>query len=1078
MNSFKLAIAGLLLAPFLLFGQGSTGSILGTVTDPTGAVIPGSQVTITNVDTGIANEVTTNEVGNYVVRFLQPGRYSVQGAAEGFSRVLRENIVLEMTREQRVDLQLSPGQVTEVVEVTAAPPLLETETGQQSTTIENKLMVSLPLLGRNPQLLMRLAPGVVQRGGSTITSGGVVRKDPYFLDGAHSSSHVWSGNPVNPNPDVLQEFKAITNSFSAEYGETSGAIMSATTKSGTNQFHGVLWEFLRNDKLNAGNFFSHQRPVLRRNEFGGTIGGPIVKDKTFFFLALSLQRIKGSAAFTNLTVPIDPFRNGDFSSLLGSQIGTDASGNPVFGRQIFDPSTTRDAGDTVVRDSFANNTIPVSRISPAAATMTGLFPQPQTADPFRNFNAFGSTGDNSIEWNLKIDHHFSNSDKVMTRLSAVRGKSERPCAFPEPGGGGALGECAPSLTNARYQIVANHVHTFSARAVNSFQVSWFNVYPKRTVAGYGSVSTNSLGIFGLPDGADPKGTPTVDFQNFRNLGSSGDTLFFELQNSYGLVNTTSMVFNSHTIKFGGEARKVRTDNLQPNPGNTRWGFQNTFTDQRGFSGSGFDYASFLLGLPTSLSYRIFPGFFGSRASIYGLFLQDDWRVNDKLTLNIGMRWDAPTYYHEVKDRSGVFDLEQRRIQQYGQDGFRRTPWKNDWLNFGPRFGLAYRATPSTVIRAGYGLFTIGTMSSGAFGFLQPEPIFADADVGRYNTIDQINPRTTLDQIPYAPADKTGSNSNSVTVYPDNNAMSYMQQWNLNVQRQVGKVMFEVGYAGSKGTHLGYGGYNLNAIPLDQAAEARGQRIAPYVLFPEYPSGVNINTWIGDSVYHALQIKAERRYSSGLGFLFAYTWQKTISRGDEGYRDPLNNRNVDRGVEQNSVPQRISLGFNYDLPFGQGRPWVQSGPASWFIGGWQLSGILTMQGGFPMNPGLAQDSCVCGSTGRPNVVGDPVLDGSQQSLDRWFNVEAFAQPQLYTVGDAGRGLFYGPALRGLDLNIAKRFEVTALKEGAAFEVRGELYNITNSPQYSNPNISIGSANAGRITSVGGSREVQLALKFYW
>lgn len=1070
-------LLSLLLAPASIWAQGNTGTILGTVSDPSGAVVPRANVTIENVETGVVNEIDTNEVGAYVVRFLQPGSYRVTVEAEGFSRSIQENVTLQMAREQRVDIDLTPGLVTETVEVTAAPPLLETETGQQSTTIENKLMVDLPMLDRNPQHLMRLSPGTVQVGGGTVTNGGVVRKDPYFLDGAHSSSHVWSGNPVNPNPDVLQEFKVMTNSFSAEYGQTSGAIMSATTKSGTNEFHGVLYEFLRNDQLNAGNFFNHQRPVLRRNSFGGTVGGPIVRDKTFFFYAVEFLRIRGNAAFTNLTVPLQSFRNGDFSSLLGDQIGTDALGRPVFNRQIFDPATTQMIDEQAVRDPFPNNMIPQTRISNAAANLTALYPQAQTANPFRNFNSFGGTGDNNQEHNLKIDHYFSSADKLMGRASHVRGSSQRPCPFPEPAGGGSLGGCAPSLINRRHQIILNHVHTFSPRATNDLHLSWFEVYPKRTIAGYGSVSTNSLGIMGLPDGHETKGTPEINFQNFQGLGSSGDTLFFELQQSKALVDVASIVFNRHTVKFGGEARLVRTDNLQPNPGNTSWDFENTFTDQRGFSNSGFDYASFLLGLPTDLSYRIFPGFFGSRGAIYGAFIQDDWRVTDKLTLNLGLRWDAPLYYHEVEDRSGVFDLDQGRVQQFGQDGFRRTPWKNDWNNFGPRFGFAYNIADKTVLRGGYGYFTVGTMSSGAFGFLQPQPIFADADLGRYSTLDDITPRTTLDLIPYEPADKTGANSQSVTIYPDENPMAYMQQWNFNIQRQLGGTMFEAGYAGSKGTHLSYGSYNLNAIPLSLAPEARGRRIAPFVQYPQYPSGVTVNTWIGDSIYHALQLKAERRFSQGLGFLAAYTFQKTLSRGDKGYRDPLNNRNVDRGPEGNMVPQRFTLGFNYELPVGPGRPLDLTGPANWILGGWMLNGILTLQDGFPLNPGLAQDSCVCGSTARPDLVGQPRL-GSDKTLERWYNVDAFAQPEQFTVGNAGAGLFFGPLLRTFDLNIAKSFPVTALRETARFELRGEFYNLTNSPVFSNPNTSIGSANAGRITSARNAREIQLALKFYW
>ena len=1059
------------------FGQGNTGAILGTVMDPSGAVIPGAEVHIENVNTGVRTETSTSAVGSYVVRFLQPGRYRVEAQSEGFSRVVREDVSVEMAREQRIDFSLPPGQVTEVVEVTGVAPLLETDTGSQSTIIENQLMVSLPLLGRNPQHLMRLSPGVVQVGGSTVTNGGVVRKDPYFLDGAHSSAHVWSGNPVNPSPDILQEFKVMTNSFAAEFGQTSGAIMAATTKSGTNEFHGAFFEYFRNDQLNAGNFFSHSRPVLRRNEYGATVGGPIQRNKSFFFFAWEAKKQRGNAAFTNLTVPLQEFRNGDFSQIFGDQVGTDAAGNPVHARQIFDPGTTTMVGDDPVRTPFPNNAVPRSRMSNAAQMIQDLWPAPQLNQPFRNFNSFGGVGRNPWDYHIKIDHHFSNMDKLMVRWSEHDDLIQVPCAFPEPAGGGNIGQCA-ELTNPRYQAIVNHVHTFSPYATNDLHLSWWQVYPQRTIAGYGTVSTQSLGIMGMPDGDEKKGTPEINFQNFRHLGSTWDTLFFELQNSYALVDVFSVIKGRHTIKFGGEVRQIRTDNLQPLPGNTRWWFENTFTDQRGFSASGFDYASFLLGMPTRFDYRIFPGFFGSRGSVYGLFVQDDFRVTDKLTLNIGLRWDAPLYYHEVKNRSGVFDLDRGEIRQYGTDGFRNTPWEQDWNNFAPRFGFAYNLRERTVLRAGYGLFTVGTMSSGAFGFLEPQPIFADAAVGRYNTIDNITPRVSLDHVPYQPLDKTGRNAQVVSIYPDNNPTSYMQQWNFNIQQQIGDVMLEVGYAGSKGTALGYGGFNLNAIPLNLAAEARGRYISPYVQYPQYPGGVNFRAWLGLSTYNSLQIKAEKRFSDGLGFLAAYTWQKTISRGDEGYRDPINNRDLDRGVERNSVPQRFSLGFNYELPFARSGSSARDGALSHVLGGWLLNGVWTLQGGFPMNPGLAQDSCICGSARRPNVSGEAELSGSTQSLQRWFNVDAFSQPAQFTVGNAGRGLFYGPGLANLDLTVMKRFRVSALREGANFEVRGEFYNLTNTPQFRNPNIVIGSANAGRITSAYGQRQVQLVLKFHW
>ncbi|MBI3682981.1 MAG: TonB-dependent receptor [Acidobacteria bacterium] len=1049
----------------MLFSQGNTGSIAGNVSDPSAAVVPGAKITITNVRTGVQTTMMADSLGNYLFNFLPPGSYKIEAEAAGFKKFVRENVSLEMNRQLRIDIQLETGAITETVDVRADTPLLETETGTLATTIENRQVLSLPTIGRNPQDFRLLVPGIVLlKDGNAVTQGGLIRKDPYYIDGAHSSNHVWSGNPVNPNPDVIQEFKVLTNSFSAEYGETSGAVMHSVTKSGTNEFHGTLFEFLQNDKLNAGNYYTHTRPVIRRNQYGGTIGGPILRNRTFFFFDMQFTKQRGTAAFNNLSVPTQAFRGGDFSSIPN---------------MVFDPATSRTVNNAVVRDPFTGNRIPAARISTAAKNVQALYPLPQINADFANYNNFGSVKNDNYEYDIKIDHSFSAKDTFFARYSGRLFDTRPAQPFPDPRAGGRNpGQLGFGNTrNPGRQAVLNYVRVFSPRITNDLHLGWFQVFPKRDVAGYGVVSTNSLGILGMPNGDDKLGTPDFNFTNFAPLGSSGDTLFFELQNSNSLVNVTSWVLNRHTIRFGGEARQIRTDNLQPNPGTTRWTFAPIFTDQRGVSGTGFDYASFLLGLPTSFSYRIFPGYFKSRSTVYALFIQDDIRVNRKLTVNLGMRWDAPLWYHEAQNRSGVFDLDRGEYRVFGQSGFRNTPWQNDWNNFGPRIGFAYNALNKTIIRGGYGVFSVGTMSSGAFGFLLSDPIFADADVGRYNTTDQVTWKTTLDRIPYEPADKTGRNASSVSVFPDHNPMSYMQQWNLNVQREVKSVLVEVGYSGSKGTHLHYGAYNANAIPVALSPEARGRRIAPYVAYPKYPAGVGIQSWIGSSSYQALQIKSERRFSNGLGFLGAFTWQKQIDVGQVGYRDPLNNRNLDRGLGPESTPYRFSLSYTYQLPFGKGRPWLnQSGVVDSVLGGWEINGITTVQAGFPITPGYSVDSCVCGSAARPHVSANPNLPASERTHGRWFNTSVFSAPALYTIGTAGRGLVYGPGVKNWDFTIGKFFNLT---ERFRLQYRAEMYNMANSPYFQDPNTTFGSATFGRVTAVVNQpRQMQMALRLYF
>jgi len=860
--------------------------------------------------------------------------------------------------------------------------------------------------------------------------------------------------------------------------------MASVTKSGTNHIHGTLFEFFRNDKLNAGNFFSHVRPILRRNQWGGTVGGPVIKNRTFFFYDIQFTEQRGTATFTNITVPLPEFKRGNFSRLLGPQVGVDALGRPVLRNQIFDPLSTRtvqdSAGrDVVIRNAFEGNVIPADRLSPAALKIQQFYPAPQIDTPVANFNSVGTVLTSGYEMDLKFDHNFSVNDKISARYSQRLTKTDQPTAFGRIAGGQAPGTLGPGFSRSPgKQAVLNWVHLFSPRATNNLNIGWFQVYPKRTTPGYGEINNEDLGIFGMPNSKDKLGTPYLNFLNYQQLGATTDTLFFELQNANSIHDTASVVLGRHNIRFGGEARHLRTDNLQPGPMNTSWSFNTFFTDQRGFANTGWDYAGFLLGLPATMNYSIYPDYFRSRGSVYGLFVQDDIRVNRKLTLNFGFRWDAPLWYREAQNRSGVFDLNKGEYQMLGENGFRVTPWKNNWKNLGPRFGFAFapRGNDRMVVRGGYGVFVVGLHSSGANGFLLTNPMFADNDVGRYNTVDQVNWRTTLDRIPYEPADRLGRNASSVSVFPDHNPMSLFYQWNLNVQNEFKGFLYEVGYAGSRGLHLHYGAYNLNAIPVALAPKAAGQFISPYVPYPQYPGGVTVQTWIGSSDYNALQLKAERRFANGVALLLSYTHSKMIDIGNNGYRDPVVNRNLDRGLSQYNAPNRFVGSWNYQVPFGPGRRWFAKGIGATIVGGWEINGITTFQSGFSLTPGLSVNNCVCGNNAaRPNISGDPM--NGPQSLGQWFNTGVFSIPAQYTIGNAGRGLITGPHTVSTDLNAGKRFALP-WREGMNLEFRAEFYNVFNHPQFANPDTTLGNANFGKITGGVNPRKGQLAMKLYW
>ena len=1064
-----------------LFAQANTSSIRGIVTDPTGAVVPQADVTLTNTGTGVKSAIKTNASGEYLFEFLPPGNYRVEAQAPGFKSFVRDGIVLDLARQLRIDVGLETGQVTETLDVTAQAPLVETENGSLGTVVQNQMLTGLPNLSRNPQSYELLSPGVVSTGNGPVTNGGLVRIDPYYIDGLDSSNHVWSGTPVNPNPDVIQEFKTLSNSYSAEYGETSGATMIAITKSGTNAFHGTAFEFFQNDALNAGDFFAHSVSNLRYNQYGGTFSGPIKKNKTFFFVDTQLTRQKSAAALTNLTVPTAAFRGGNFSSLLGSAVGTDVLGNTALQNEIFNPNTQRQVNGTWVRDPFTNNTIPTSMISPAAMKVQALYPAAQLQQNFNNYNAFGASTSNTNEWDVKIDHSITDSDRLTVRYSEHDNNNQQPSAFGYAAGGGPVpGTLGPGniISNPGRQAVVNYVHIFGPRATNDLNVGWQNQYPKRLIPGYGNISNFDLGIMGMPNGGQKLGTPYFSFNNFEALGATTDTTFFEWQTQDTLSDVFSLNIGKHNLRIGGLARKLLTNNLQPGAINTAWYFNTDFTNQPGIAKTGFDYAGFLLGLPYQMNYSIFPDYFRSRGSVYGLFAQDDYHVTRNLTLNLGVRWDVPLWYHEALNRSGVFSLAQGQYIQFGQNGFRTTPWNYDLANIDPRFGFAWSplGTSKLVLRGGYGMFTVGLDSAGATGFLPTSPIFADSDQGRYTTVDQVHWLTTLDSIPYQPIDKTGKNAKSVTIFPDHNPMAYVQQWNMNVETEYKTILLEVGYVGTRGSHLSYGSYNLNAIPVSEAPLARGNFVAPYVAYPQYPLGITNNAWLGSSDYNALQIKAERRFANGLAFVLSYTFSKNIDVGSAGYRDPLVNRNLDRGLSVNNAPNRLVGAYNYQLPIGPGHAWLSHGIVGNVIGGWQVNGITTFQSGFSLNPGLNNNNCVCGNNfAVPNVSADP-MTGSQ-TLGQWFNTSVFSFPAQYTVGNAGRGLITGPHIFATDLNLEKHFALP-WREGMQLEFRAEFFNAFNHPQFNNPDVILGDANFGRITSATNPRKGQLALKLYF
>jgi hypothetical protein len=1067
------------------------GTLRGTVLDSSGSVVPAVKITLTNVETGVKLDTVTNQAGEYAFEFLQGGQYRLNAQVPGFKQFERSGVLIEAAKLVRVDISLETGALQQTVEVTARTSQVDTDSSTMNMTVSNTLFTEIPNSSRDPYTLVALLPGYTnfQPSGSSVyysVNGSPPGMDPYYVDGVNAENHVQANVTAKPNVDSIEEVRFLTNNYSAEYGAVSGAVTISVLKSGTNTFHGTLFEFWQNNVLNAADYFAHVVPRLRYNMFGGNVGGPIRKNKTFFFADVQIQNNPLQTVFSNITVPIAAYKAGNFSSLLTSKsVGTDALGNNVVQGAIYNPfsqqSITNAAGQAVwVRTVFPGNIIPASLFSPAALKIQQDFLLPQVSQATKNWTGVAPGWNKYNDWDIKIDHVFNESNRLDVRYTSHGVNTWAPAL--DLGSLTGVNHGEDKVYTGRDSSIS-YVRVFGARAINSLILSNAYQYPHNYPAGYGSISENGLGIYGMPNGAQTWGLPLFNFTNFQALGSPSSKLWLELQISDTLTDTFSLTLGRHSLKMGGTINYFLTNSFQPSgagPGGETgaWTFSANMTNQPGFSNTGFDYASFLLGLPQSYTYTIFPDFFRSRSTAYGAFIQDDFRVNRKLTLNVGLRWDLPSWFHEAQNRSGVYSLQAGQYVQFGQNGFRTTLYNQNYANFEPRVGFAYSPFGKTVVRGGYGIAYEGLYMIGTSGGLPGSPIFADGDLGRYTSTDNIHWLTTLDNIPYSPATKTGTNASSVAVYPANQPYGYIEQWNLNVQRDLAGTLVQVGYVGSHGLFLSTGGgYNLNAIPVAEAPLARGSFTSAYVPYPQFPAGVTWTANLATEKYNALQIQAQRRLSHGLTFTATYTHNRQIQNGDAGYRDPLGDRDLDVGPV--NMPDRFVASYSYRVPV---RKYFGNAFLGQAIGGWEISGVTTSQRGSFLTVGTSSNPCACGnSASTAEITGDP-NSGFTQSLNEWFNTSVFSTPKQYTIGNSGRGIILGPAFNTTDLALARNF-VLPWREGLRLQFRGEFYNAFNTVNFASPNMTVGSSTFGQVTATqvtptGTARAGQLGIKVYW
>jgi len=1075
-----LRVLSFLLASFAAYAQ--SGTIQGVVRDSTDAIMPGVNVTVTNLDTGLRRDLTTNEQGFYTAPTLPVGRYKVAAAKTGFANAEVPEIKLDVTQTARVDFSLKAGSVTESIEVTASAALIDSETTTVGQVIENKRIVELPLNGRNYLDLAALTAGTNPgRGGRTQDEGGFSASGQHIyqvqvsIDGVDNSS-VASGGPlgfeaqaVKPSVDAVGEFRVVTNNLSAEYGTRMGGQVFVNIKSGTNQIHGTAFEFLRNSNLDGTNFFANRagnaKPTYKQNQFGGTFGGPVRKDKTFYFGSYEGTRTRLGRSFVS-TVPVDELRRGDFNRI----------------RPVFDPATTVGTAASFTRQPFPGNIIPQSRWDPLFPKLLDLYPRPNSGTGIVNNYFFAPSEENDVNsYDFKGDHNINDRQRFSARYSKRTRNRYEPGPLPLPADGGL----ATTTVIDSHSVAATHSATIGASTTNEARFGFSRIISRFDIP-YDKPLYAEYGIKGIPTVSNP-GSNDHGLSRFTPAGYAelGSRSFWPNFNNTDLFQFTDTVFKNigkHNLKIGGEFRRQNISRLAARFARGQFAFNREFTANPANRAATADgLAEFMLGMAAG-------GTLGNEngedmwANTFTMFLQNDWRVSPKLTLNMGVRYDvfgAPTF---VQDNVSRFIPDytktgpDARLQQV-RPGAGNCGCQNDLNNIAPRLGLAYRMTEKTVIRAGAGVI-----------YAQPDSIQVGAravnqapdfvEIG-FATLDRINPRLTLSggfppvQLPATSV--PGPALVGAEIPQEFLPTQYSQQWFFDVQRQIPfDMLLTVGYNGN-GTRQLLSGVDFN-LPYDIAPGPTP--IASRRIWPYYTS-VSRQLPVGRLSYNAMTVKLEKRFSKGLTFLSAYTWSKTLDNVDEtlsnsgvGALKPWD-RNLNRGRSTTDLRHNYVMSTTYELPFGKGKRYMNTNRAADLVfGGWQLGGILTLQTGLPFTVTSGGGITNAGGADRPNRIADGNLPESQQSIDRWFDLAAFTTQAQYTYGNSGRNILDGPGNRNLDVSLAKSFAIT---ERVRLQFRAESFNATNTANFGFPGANINAAGVGQITTADEPRRIQFGLK---
>ena len=1103
-------IAGffLLLAASIGVAQVESGSIVGTVRDSSGAMIAGAEVAVVNTETNIAYRAVTNTVGEYVFTQLRSGVYTVTIGHGGFKKAVQPPFKLDLNQVARVDMTLVVGSVQEEVVVTAAEPLIESETSSIGQVIEKGRVNDLPLNGRNFIQLAYLSPGVnagpdgiVQQGGipenerangAVQANGLTATNNNFLLNGFDNNEQQIGFETILPAVDAIQEFKVQTSNFGADIGK-GGAVVNVVLKSGTNDLHGTVYEFLRNSALDAKNYFDDPTaaiPPYKQNQFGFSFGGPIVKNRTFFFGDYQGTRIRQAQTFIS-TVPLMAERTGNLSDQ---------------GVTIYDPLTTQADG---TRTAFPNATIPPcvgttgrsstggGCLDPAALKVISLYPQPNLPGNVNNYLFNPVARNNQDSFDIRIDHQLSSRDSLSGYFSFNDVNSYHPDPFPGFAGGGSF---SGNIKNQARGVGVSDVHTFSANKINEFKIGYMR-YVVNAVQNFANQNlSGQVGIPGIYDPSNPietGGLTNINIADYSSLGVICCFPEFLTENSYQVVDSFTYIHGRHTIKIGGDLRLRRHSFFQAlNPQGTLY-FDQQFTEDLVNQSGGSPLASFLLGYPISAARDGQKEHYGMSWWEFSTYVMDDFRVSPKLTLNLGLRYDIFTPMVEDQNRLANFDFATGEFISPQMPGVSRSgDVATDLNNFAPRVGFAY--TPwtdnKTVLRGGFGIFyDLQANQNDTELAYNPTGLFFSQNFNYPASTPGLRLSTGF-PAPVYPTVSDPSGRTSAAYF--NNRTTYIEEWNFNVERQLRKdAILQVAYVGTHALKLSFlSNQNQPFQPLDtNFSDATGNFGRPY--FGTVPNVGPIRTESRDyeSISHGLQVRFEKRFSAGWTMLNSYTWQHTIGQTEENeWLEPQDTHNLaaERGDNGPDYRHQFTSAWSYELPFGPGQRWLTStGASHWLAQGWQLNGIIGMYSGQALTPLLSFDPTNTGSGApRPDVIGDPYnfsnatsagCPSDQQSLECWYNPAAFAIPALapgqtfsHVFGDAHRGTLRGPAHYNVDFSVFKDFK---LSERMNLQFRAEMFNLFNTPAFGLPANAVDAPGAGSISSSGASRQIQFALK---